>query len=172
MHLRVALDAVQAALRVFEGGDRRVFGVGRHGEAHGGRLDRVAVAHPHRLDRSEATEETAAADLHGRPPVLAPRRAADAPAEALRDPHHSVAEPEDGDLQVEEARVALRSFLVVDARRAARQDDSLRCELGDLLGLRVKRKDDRADTRLAYPPGDDPVSYTHLRAHETRHDLV
>eukprot|EP00825_Cyclidium_porcatum_P002200 TRINITY_DN11008_c0_g2_i1.p5 TRINITY_DN11008_c0_g2~~TRINITY_DN11008_c0_g2_i1.p5 ORF type:complete len:103 (-),score=5.68 TRINITY_DN11008_c0_g2_i1:21-329(-) len=28
------------------------------------------------------------------------------------------------------------------------------------------------ETALDYTPGLNPVSYTHLRAHETRHDLV
>ena len=121
----------------------------------GRRLDVVAVAHPDRLDRAEAAEEPAARDLHGRAAVLAPRRAADAPAEALRDPHHPVAEPEDRDSEIEELRVALRRPVVVDARGAAREDDPLRRQPRDLLRLRVERKDDRADPRLADPPGDD-----------------
>src|SRR5659263_686763 len=29
-----------------------------------------------------------------------------------------------------------------------------------------------ASTSATPPPGPEPVSYTHLRAHETRHDLV
>src|SRR5450756_3075384 len=52
------------------------------------------------------------------------------------------------------------------------------CEMNvEAIGLEVPRDEPGAFEAIAGPGGDrelrdDPVSYTHLRAHETRHDLV
>src|SRR5450756_713545 len=67
-----------------------------------------------------------------------------------------------------------------DARRwRARDRDTPACSADSELGGR-----ERSDRVLRWPGGNvrtdagdaqtrfDPVSYTHLRAHETRHDLV
>src|SRR5450756_1370520 len=48
-------------------------------------------------------------------------------------------------------------------RPAAEPDDVVRPPLGHVL---------RGGLRRQIEPGVEPVSYTHLRAHETRHDLV
>ena len=76
------------------------------GEARRGRLHVVAVAHPDGLARAEAAEEPAPGHVHDGPAVLPPGGPAHLSAEPLGDPHHPVAETENGHPEVEELPVA------------------------------------------------------------------
>ena len=79
-------------------------------------------------------------------------RALDAPAEHVAHVLHPVADPEHGNVQLEDARVAGRRVLLVDARRTAGEDDPLRPL--EPLGVDRVRHDLAVAVVLAHPPRD------------------
>ena len=107
--LGVELDAVEPALRVFEGGDRRRGRAGDDAGALGRRRHRVAVAHPGDLLRGEAGEERTlfGADLGAA--ELADSRRLDVAPEFLSHDLHPVTDAEHGHAEFEEAGVDRRA---------------------------------------------------------------
>ena len=94
--LGVPLQPVEAPLRVLEGGHRRLRGGRGDGEALGGGLDRVAVAHPHHLVIRGSVEQ-AGALLHagGGMPVLTGTGASDRSTKSLGHGLEAVADTQD-----------------------------------------------------------------------------
>ncbi len=153
--LGVELDAVDAALGVLEGRDRRRRRGGDDARTGRRRDDRVAVAHPAVLLLGEGGEELALAlDAQVGPPELRPSRPLDAAAEVPRQELHAVADPEDGDAQLVELRVDLGRAVGVDRGRAAREDECERPARARSRGGERVRDELRVDARLADPACD------------------
>src|SRR5207237_968974 len=110
-------------------------------EAGRRRFDAVAVAHPTDHLRREAAEQLVGFDhLQLRLAELAPRFRDHPPAELLCHQLHPVADAEHGYPKVVERRIRLRRAGVVDARRAAAEDDAGRAPGGYLSRWRVVRQ--------------------------------
>src|ERR1019366_2588816 len=82
-------------------------------------------------------------------------RLLDATAEQVRDELKAVADSEDGDAELEDARVDRRRALGVDARGSPRQDDGFRGHRLDLLEGDRARLDLAVNALLADAAGDE-----------------
>ena len=154
-HLRVELDGEQAALAILHRGDGDPVGGRGDAEAFGRARDGVAVAHPDGVGRRQVLQQRAGLrDVELGPAVLPVAGRRDLPAEVLRHQLVAVADPEHRDAEVEQPRVDLRRALLVDAQRAAGQDDAGRALRRELGSRQVVRDDLGVDVRLAHPPGD------------------
>ena len=155
-HLGVELDAVEAPLRVLEGGDRRRRRAAGHRRARRRRGDGVAVAHPDRLLLGQPVEERPGAAARGSvlPNSDTPVRSTRA-AELERQQLHAVADAERRDAELEDTpdRPAARRPRTptpgpperMSAQRVARSDLVRRERVRDEL---------RVDARLAHAPRD------------------
>ena len=132
LDLGVKLEPVESPDGILERGDGCVRRSRRDCKALRNGLDVVAVAHPDRLGRAQRAQEAPAGHVDHGPAVLPARSAPDLAAESAGHELHSVAESQDGNAEVENAFVAPGRVVVVDARRAAGQDDSLRPEGRDV----------------------------------------
>ena len=154
--LRVPLDAGEPALDVLERGHRGARRPGVDGEPVGRRDDLVAVRHPRRQDVGKAGEEGARLEhRHGGAAVLTLARAGDVAAERLGHRHEAVADAEDRDRAVDDGRIELRRPGLVDARRAAGEDDRGRLAGQHLGGRHGVRDDLGVHLRLAHATGDE-----------------
>ena len=155
--LGVELHAREALAGRLHGGDRSPGTRRGDREPCGRRGDAVAMRHPHRLLRRQASEEhrTLISDLEWGAPELAQAGALHRAAERLGHGLESVADAEDRHARVEERRIDRGSPLRVDAARAAGQHD--RC---GLLGEHLRHAhgvghDLGVDVRLADSTGDE-----------------
>ena len=127
-HLRVELDGHERHVRVAHGRAGRVRTGGGDREPGGQLLDPVAVAHPHLVVRGRglhAGEQAAGVvDLQLRRAELALLRLLHPAAQLHGHQLRAVTDAEHRHAQVEEARVAERRVRVVDAGRAAGEDDA------------------------------------------------
>ena len=153
--LGVKLDAVDAALGVLDGGDRRGARGGQRGEA-GRRLeDGVAVRHPAGL-LGAACRAAARRARHVqiRAAELADLGLLDATAELVHEQLHAVADAHHRHAQLQQLAVQARRALGVHRRRPARQHDAARLALGDLLERDVVRQQLAEHAALAHPARD------------------
>ena len=86
---------------------------------------------------------------------LAVRRPRQRAAQDLRHELHAVADAEHRHAQLEQRVVAVRRAGLVDAHRAAREDDPGRLPAGDLGRRRAERDDLGIHVQLAEPPRDE-----------------
>src|SRR5262249_43057126 len=130
--LRVELQAVHRPAEVAHRSDRASVSRGQGQEVAVDRLHLITVAHPD-VSLGGDTLEQPAALMHaaGRPAELAHATRFHRAAENLTGELQTVADAEDGDVQVEDGRVALRGARLVDTGGAAGQDDAARLQLGD-----------------------------------------
>src|SRR5262245_38388450 len=67
----------------------------------------------------------------------------------------AVADAQNGDIQIEDLRIAVRGSLVVHAGRSAGENDAARGELGDTGRRQVMPHDLAEDVEIAHAPGDE-----------------
>ena len=155
MHLGVVLHAGQPTRAVLE---RRHRGAGAGGddvEPVGRRGDRVAVAHPHRLDAGQIRMQLSRQSLSARCGrthwcrCARPCRPAPVPSPESRSRCRTPARPRSNNAGIE-----LRGAVGVHAGRATGQHDGLRVLGLDLVDGRGVRDDLRVHPRLADPPRD------------------
>jgi hypothetical protein len=155
--LGVELDPVQAPLRVLEPGHRGGVGAGHDPGARWRGGDRVAVAHPDDLLAGQVAEQHAALGLgpQGGAAVLPDPGRLDP---AAQDPGHgllAVAEPEDRDAQLQQARVEGGGARLVHRLGAAGQDQGLGAVGADRLRVDVAGDDLGEDVAFADAAGDE-----------------
>ena len=125
--LGVKLDGVEAALGVIHGRAGAVVGGGGDGEAGGGSLYGVAVAHPADKLRVQALEhDRRVQHVQPRLAELLERCRRDLAAEVVRHRLHPVADAEDGQAKLIDGLVYLGRSLVIDGRWPAGQDQANR----------------------------------------------
>ena len=127
LYFGMKLHAVKLFRRMENAGVRTVGGGGADGKAFRKRADIVAVAHPAEgLFRQTRKEWTAAQISRPRPAVF-PRNVCtpglNITAEQLHHELAAVADPEDRDAGLKQGGIHGRCTLLIDAGRAARQDD-------------------------------------------------
>ncbi len=153
--LGVPLDASQAAVDRFEGGDRRHRRGGEYVEAGRRSGHGVAVGHPHGvLGRDLGEQRPGDAHDHRCPAVLARTRVGHGPPERLRHQLEPVAHAEDRHPRREDRGVDARGALGVDRRRPPGEDDRLRLPRQHLGHRHGVGHDLGVDPRLADPAGD------------------
>ena len=101
------------------------------------------------------TSGSSAGDVQLGPAVLARLGRLHLPAEDLRPELHAVADAEDRDAEVEDARVAARGVGLVNAARAAGEDQALGVELLEFVDGDVGPDQLAVDALLADPAGDE-----------------
>ncbi len=158
-HLGVELQAVDRPLAVAEGGVRRVVAAGERLEIGAETRHAVAVAHPHaRAAAADREQRIHARDADVRRAELLVRGAIDAAAERQVEHVHAVADAEHGRAalaqQLEHLGARRGRVVLVDARRAAREDDARRLEPADDVEPHVEGMDLAVDVELAHAPGD------------------
>ncbi len=154
--LGVELDPVEGALAVAHGGGGAVLGGGQDLEVPSADLGLVAVAHPDGGFAGDAAEEAVVVgDRQVGAAVLAVVGGGDLGAEELGAEVHAVADPEDGDVEVEELGGAGGGSSAVDAGGAAGKDDAFEPVAGQFLGGDGGRIDFAVDAGLAGSPGDE-----------------
>src|SRR5205807_4698048 len=153
-HLRVELDAHDAGVA----GESRQWGVGAAGQRMEARRqlgDVVAVAHPDRHLGGQAREEVPGVlHLDEGGSVFAVVGGQDLAAEVVSDQLHAVADPEHGDAGLERGRVDLGGAAVIDAGRAAAQDQAGRLPVLQLRPGNGAQYQLAVDACLADAPGD------------------
>ena len=155
-HLRMELDAVEAARIVGKGGDGAVLRGGEGAEALRQREHRVVVRHPDGL-AVHAGKERAFGKADGGAAKLAHGRLAHAAAQLLRHQLHAVAHAQHGHAQLEHARVAALGVFPIGAVRPAGEDDARERVAPDAGERRVVRQQLGKDARLAYAARDELV---------------
>ena len=173
-HLGVKLDPV-APLPVGHRRDRNRLRRRQRLETVRQRRHAVAVAHPDRQRlRQPAQQRRVAAlfaplrDQRGRAELaLAARR--DAPAQAMRQLLHPVADAQRRQAAVQRPVRRARRVRVMHRRRPARQDDPPRAQPRNLLARRRGRRELAVDIQLAHPPRDQ---HRRLRPHVHDHDRL
>ena len=154
-HLGVPLQAIETPLRVLEGGHWRLGGGGGDGEALGGGLDRVAVAHPHHLVIGSPVEQAGPLrHAGGSVPVLAGTGSPDCSAQGLGHGLEAVADTQDRDPGVEDGRVDGGGAIGVDRRRPAGEDDGRGPLVQHGGGVHGVGHDLGVDAGLAHAAGD------------------
>ena len=154
--LGVELDAVEPALGVLEADHRRVLRGGGPPEAGGEIADAVAVAHPYGLAGGEPLEQAPGLDdRHLGAAVLAMGGALDAAAQLVGHHLHAVADPQHRHAEREQLGRRGGRSLLVDALRAAREDDADGAAAADLRDRQIERVDLAVDPVLAHPAGDE-----------------
>ena len=152
------LEPVERERLVLHGGDRAGRGHGQRDEAGAGVVNLVAVAHPDDGLVRHVVEEGLGGieDPALGPAELASRgRALDLAPQGLGRQLHAVADPQHRDAHPEERRVAVRGARLVDAARAAGEDEGQRVQLADPVGRDVVPDDPREGVPLANPAGDE-----------------
>ena len=188
VHLGVELDTPDASLRILEHRYRCSVGGSRGPEALGCLGDRIEVAHPHRLVGRQAVQESTGrgrscgavrargatrrllSDVHDGAPVLPGPTPCDGATELLRYQLGAVADAEDRDPEVVDARIEVGGALHVDRLGTTGEDDGGRGAPGDLLGGDGVGHDLGVHPCLAHPPGDELCVLGAEVHHE--HDLV
>ena len=140
--LGVELDAEEGTLAVPEGGVRGVPRVGQDLERGGEFVHLIPVAHPD-LEASGQAGEQVLRPVHqevGRA-VFTPRRPRHLAAAEIRQDAQAVADPQDRHAQVQDSSIGSRGIGLVDAGRAAREDQGLGSEGPDLGRRHVEGMD-------------------------------
>ena len=141
----------RAGHRCVRAGDR----VRRGGEALREHSDLIGVAHQADLLGGKTLEQRAGrVDLHRCLAVFARRARRDRPAEAPRRQLCAIADAEHRDAKFEDALVAVRRVVEIDAVRPAGQDDADGVQLLNLFGGQIAGLDDRINAALADAPRD------------------
>ena len=126
--LRMILNAVEAAFFVRDSGGRAGVGVRDKLEALRHLRHVVAVAHPRNALCGQTLEQLAVGVVEGTGLAVLTRgillRCGDLTAEGVRHELAAVADAEHRNAEVEQSRVALRRGLLVNAVRAAGEDDA------------------------------------------------
>src|SRR4029079_14260152 len=126
-HYGMELDAIHGATAVGETGVRRGRRARQRLETGGRREDRVTVIHPALLLGLETAQESLPIrDCYRRRAVLAAVEGHYLAAQFVRHKLKPVADTQDGDAAVPDRRIRLGSAGLVDAGRAARQDQAAR----------------------------------------------
>jgi hypothetical protein len=155
--LRVELHAVERP-RAVSGGGVGAGGRGGQGDELGRQVvDLVAVTHPHRHLARQAVDERLVGldDRQLGPPELPRPGRLHLTAQELRTELHAVADAQDRNAQVEDARVALGRVRLVNATRAAAENDPLGLELAEFFDRRVRAHQLGEDALLPHPAGDE-----------------
>ena len=154
--LGVELDSVEVARRHVHGAEFRVAARAEDFESPLRHFrDLVAVGHPHLNARRKPHEELPGFDdVEDRLAVFACFSAGDLSPEGLDHELQPVADPENRDSKFKDGRVALRRIRGIDARGAAREDDSFRILRPDRRRRRMVRHDFAVDPAFADPAGD------------------
>ena len=152
--LGMELDAVQRALPVLEGGDRRRGRGGRDARTRRRGGHRVAVAHPHDLLGRQVVEELRVLGCELRLAELGRVRPLDGASEVARHELHPVADAERRDPELEDARVDVRGALRIHGCGSAREHDRRGVAAPDLLGGEPVADELGVDARLPHPARD------------------
>ena len=154
--LWVELDAVEAALGVLEGGDRRLAARGEGREARRRLEDGVAVTHPALLLGGQSLEQRAAAICQSQPAAaeLARRRLLHAATELVDHQLHAVTDAQHRDAEVEQLLAKGGGALGIDRGGAAGEHQAPRAALLDPLERGVVREQLAEDPALADAPGN------------------
>ena len=124
-HLGVELHAVEAPRGVAHGRDRRVVAGGQDLKAGRDLLDAVAVAHPRLAGGVDARQQRAGlGDLNLGEAILAPLAGMDLAAQQMGHELVPVADPEDRNPGLQNARVQRGGAGLVDGGRAAAQNQA------------------------------------------------
>ena len=155
-HLGVELHP-EAPRAVAHRGRGQPVGARRGVETVGQRADRIAVAHPGALRIAEPVEDpgTVLDRDRGRTELTLALGDDLAAGKDVGHEVHAVADPEDREAAVEDARVDLRRVGVVHARRPAGEDHPDDPALDQLVSRHVVGEDLAVHPRLAHPPGDE-----------------
>ena len=146
--------------------------MGQRLEAGRGSGDVVAVAHPHREGGGQAVEQGAvgAVQVERGRAVLSRIGSADAAAELVHHRLHTVADAQHGQAAVVHPAGGERRALLVDAGRAAGEDDAPGVEALNVLPGGVVRHYLAEHPAFAHPPRDEAavlrpeVDYQHRLA--------
>ena len=155
-HLGMELDAVEPALGVLAGGDRRARAGGEGAEPRRRLVDAVAMAHPALLRLWEARHQpTALVEQRELGPAeLAALRALDPTAEGLDHDLHPVTDAEHRDVELEQLGAQRRGPGLVDRGRAAGEDEGPGIAQLDPLDVGVVREQLGEDPALTEPARD------------------
>jgi len=175
-HLGVELQAVNRQPAMLHGGEGAGLGGRQGGEILGNGRHLVAVAHPDLGPLGHTVEQLVApGQVQVGPAVLPRRRVLDPPAQHVAGQLHPVADPQYGQPQLEQPRVAPRGPVFVHAAGAAREDQPPGGQLADPVGRDVVPNDLAIDLLLADPPGDQlgvlrpEIEHQHLLVGQTAH---
>jgi len=154
--LRMKLDSAQAAITRAERRIWRVVAVRDRVQRRRNRLDAIAVAHPHAmLDTVEALEQPILlVDHEHRGAVLARARADALRTQVLRDHIQAVTDPEHRASEVQHFVADIGRVLLVQAHRAARQNDAARLQGADFRRIEIERMQLAIDMHLAHAARD------------------
>ena len=151
--LRVELHAVEAAGLVSDGAGGAMLRDGTGAEALGQAGDEVAVAHPGDALLGQALEQAAGGEVRLRAAVFAGRavlRGRDLTAERLGHELAAVADAEDRHAQREDGGIDLRGGGIIDAVRAAGEDNTFRLNFFDLFDVCFVRINLTVNVALTY----------------------
>ena len=158
-HLGMELDAVEAALVVGDGGERRALADPHHPETLGQGGHAVTVAHPHQLVGAgipDAIEDGAGGgDLEDGGAVFPMIAALDPAAELGAHGLLAVADAEHRHAQGKHRFRRARGVLVGDRGRTAGQNHRLGAKGADAFLGDAERVDFTINTTLPHPPGDE-----------------
>ena len=152
--LGMELDAVEAALRSLEGGDRRRRRARDDGRALGSRDDRVAMRHPDGLLGRRVGQQPRLGRLHRGAPELGDARAVDTAAELERHELRAVTDAERRHAELEQRRIDAGRVVGVDGRRAAAEHERVRVPGAHRLGRDRVADELGVDAALAHAPRD------------------
>src|SRR6185437_9383875 len=114
-----------------------------------------AVAHPNLPVWRHALEQAAPLGHMNRgPAVLARRSVFDLAAKHLAGELHAVADAKHRNALAKDFRIALGGARLINARRAARENQSFGRQFTDTFGRNIVPDDLAIDVLLAHPPGD------------------
>ena len=158
-HLRVELETVEPAFRIFGGGRLGVFGPCRTHKTLRQSADPVAVAHPAARLFFDAGENGAPPfpDVQLGKAVLPLVRADHAAAQRIHHELETVADSQDRDSETEDPRIRPRCMLFVDRGGPAGQDNALRPEFPDSADVDTRRLDLAVYLMLPNTAGDQLV---------------
>ena len=155
-HFRVKLQPVKFPGGVFNGGELRVVRGGHRFEAPWNPGQFVPVRIPDLQAVGQAGKQGGGAVLDQQRPlaVFAFPAGFDLAAQKAGEQLHPVANPQDGDAQLENGAVRQRGLPGIDAGRPAGKNQPLGGQAGQGGGRGVVAQDGGIDATLANPPGD------------------
>ncbi len=136
-------------------GDRARCGPGQGQKFVGNARDLISVTHPDVELVGQTVEEIGPfQNLAMRRTVLAGRGTFDASAQRLASQLHPVTDPQHGQTQIKQPRIALGSRPLVDARRSSREDQPQRVVLPNLVHRNIVPHDLAKHVLLAHAARD------------------